>query len=195
MSPILLRDVMGTLVVEPYLKVLPKFFNMSLKELFARKHPSSWPDFERGEITEDQYFKTFFAEDQPPIDGDGLKQAMYEHYELIEDIEALLNELKDRNVPMYALSNYPQWYLMIEEKLKLSRWLEWKFVSCLTGVRKPDARAYTGPAEALGVPTSACVFVDDREVNCEAAQKTGMTALQFQTAENLRNELLSLGIL
>ena len=195
MTKILLLDVMGTLVTEPYLEVLPKFFNMSIEELFKKKHPSSWPEFERDEITEEQYFKTFFKEDNPDLDGEVLKKMMYDHYELIEGIEDLLGELKTKKVPMYALSNYPRWYLMIEEKLRLSRWLEWKFVSCQTGVRKPDLRSYTGPAQTLGVPESDCVFVDDRSINCEAARETGMTAIKFESTDKLRAALTQINIL
>ena len=195
MKKILLLDVMATLVTEPYMVVLPKFFNMSLEELFKRKHPSSWPEFERDEITEEQYFKTFFKEEHPELDGEVLKQMMYDHYEIIEGIEELLDELKAAQVPMYALSNYPRWYLMIEEKLNLSRWLEWKFVSCQTGVRKPDPRSYTGPAQTLGVSEADCIFVDDREVNCEAARATGMTAIQFKSAKQLRADLVELQVL
>ena len=190
MSKILLLDVMGTLVTEPYMEVLPKFFNMSLQELFKKKHPSSWPEFERQEITEEQYFKSFFKDESPDLDGQALKEAMYDHYQLIDGIEGLLSELTAKNVPMYALSNYPSWYLMIEEKLKLSRWLEWKFVSWDTGVRKPDPQAYLGPAKTLGVSTDRCVFVDDRTINCDAARATGMTAIKFVSAAQLRADLI-----
>lgn len=195
MSKVLLLDVMGTLVTEPYMEVLPKFFGMSLKELYQRKHPSSWPAFERGEITEEEYFSRFFADESTPIDGQALKQAMYAHYELIEGIEDLLDELYSKKVPMYALSNYPDWYLMIEEKLKLSRWLKWDFVSCQTGVRKPDVQAYLGPAKSLSVLTTDCVFVDDRKVNCDAAKETGMAAILFENAAALRRDLTDLGVL
>ena len=195
MTKILLLDVMGTLVTEPYMEVLPKFFGMSLKEVFSRRDLHSWPAFERNEISEEDYFRESFKNINPDLDGKKLKQMMYDYYQIIDGIEPLLKELQERSIPMYALSNYPTWYEMIEEKLKLSRYLEWKFVSCQTGVRKPDPRSYTGPAETLGVSTSDCIFVDDRKINCEAARETGMVAIEFSNAEKLRAELMAFGVL
>jgi hypothetical protein len=36
---------------------------------------------------------------------------------------------------MHVVSNYPVWFQWIEEKLELSRYLEWTFISC-TGTMK-----------------------------------------------------------
>ena len=83
---------------------------------------------------------------------------------------------------------------LIEERLHLSRFLSWRFVCCKTGVRKPDPAAYTGAARALGVPTSRCLFVDDRQRNCEAAEAVGMAAILFTDATALRAELTSRGL-
>ena len=35
------------------------------------------------------------------------------------------------------------------------------------------------PGERLGLPASACLFVDDMEINCEAARDLGFTAVQY----------------
>jgi FMN phosphatase YigB (HAD superfamily) len=90
---------------------------------------------------------------------------------------------------MHVLSNYPTWYLMIEERLGLSRYLPWSFVSCRTGVRKPDPEAFLGAARALALPPGACLFIDDHPANVEAARAVGMQALRFEGAASLRAEL------
>jgi len=53
----------------------------------------------------------------------------------------LLHELYAGGVPLHALSNYPRWYQLIEDRLELSRYLRWSFVSCLIGMRKPCSRS------------------------------------------------------
>ena len=145
-------------------------------------------------MSEEEYFEASFKDIDPSLDGKVFKQMMYDYYQIIDGIEPLLVELKEQEVPMYALSNYPTWYEMIEEKLQLSRFRV-EPVSCQTGVRKPDLRSYTGSAETLGVSTKECVFVDDRKVNCDAAKETGMTAIEFSGAENLRKRLIELEVL
>lgn len=38
--PVLLFDVMDTIVTDPFFEAMPRFFNMSFKELLAAKHPT-----------------------------------------------------------------------------------------------------------------------------------------------------------
>ena len=97
--------------------------------------------------------------------------------------------------PMHAVSNYSIWYEIIEEKLKLSRFLQWTFVSTRTGLRKPDPRCYSFAMETLNVSPADCIFVDDRTVNVEAAARLGMDAIQARGVEALRADLLDRGVL
>jgi putative hydrolase of the HAD superfamily len=50
-------------------------------------------------------------------------------------------------------------------------------------VRKPDPVIYERTLARLGLPGSACLFVDDVEENCAAAERTGMPTIQFETNE------------
>jgi putative hydrolase of the HAD superfamily len=84
---------------------------------------------------------------------------------------------------------------MIEEALALSRYVPWSFVSCDTGVRKPDPRAFLGPARSLGRPPAELVLVDDRAANCEAARAAGLDAIHFTDASSLADALATRGLL
>lgn len=192
--PILLLDVMGTLVYEPFYVEIPAFFDMSLKQLIAEKHPTAWAEYEMGDIDEAALEAKFFR-DGRPYDHQGLKDTMFEAYKWLDGMEDLLGDLREAEVEMHALSNYPEWYQAIEERLGLSRYLAWSFVSCMMGVRKPDEEAYRTPLRRLGVEPERCVFVDDREENCAAARAVGIQALRFENAQRLRAELAALGVL
>jgi len=48
-----------------------------------------------------------------------------------------------------------------------------------THILKPDARAYALCTEALGLPPSACVFVDDQLRNVEGGRRAGLQAVHF----------------
>lgn len=185
---------MDTLVHDPFWTCYPRFFGDDLKDLLAKKDPDAWPRFERGEIGEEEYFRTAFL-DGRPIDGAGLRRTLVEGYELIEGIEALLDELKARGVEMHLFSNYPVWYRLLEEKLQLTRWAPWTLVSTHTGVRKPDAAAYTGAAERLGRAPEDLLFVDDRARNTEPARALGFGVILFESADQLRRELVVRGVL
>lgn len=189
MRPMLLFDVMDTLVREPFHEVMPRFFGMTSAELIAAKHPTAWIEFEGGEIDEAEFLARFFR-DGRAFDHASFKRAVRDSYGWLPGMEALVGELSGRGYAIHALSNYPAWFRMIEERLGLSRYLEWSFVSCLTGVRKPDARAFTGAVAALGVAPGECLFVDDRERNCAAARELGLRAIRFTSATELRDELV-----
>ncbi|HJK90756.1 MAG TPA: HAD family phosphatase [Polyangiaceae bacterium LLY-WYZ-15_(1-7)] len=193
-SPVLLLDVMGTLVHDPFHEDMPRFFGMSLEELLEAKHPDAWLRFERGEMSSEDFLAIFFA-DGRPYDVEGFVRMVRDAYAFLPGVEPLLRELRAAGVPMHALSNYPTWYRWIDAKLDLGRYLEWSFVSCHTGVRKPDPRAYTGAAERLGVPPERCLFVDDRESNVRAAREVGMGALRFEGADALEQALVERGLL
>lgn len=185
---VLLFDVMDTLVRDPFFHDIPAFFGMSLPELLAQKHPDAWVRFEHGELDEDELIASFFA-DRRTFDGAAFIDMLRAAYRWIDGIEPLLAELSARGVPMHALSNYPCWYRLIEERLGLSRYVAWSFVSCETGVRKPEPEAYLLASEKLRVAPARCLFVDDRPRNCEAAREVGMDAIVFHDAEQLRREL------
>jgi putative hydrolase of the HAD superfamily len=48
------------------------------------------------------------------------------------------------------------------------------------GMRKPDPDIYTLTLDRLGLPATSCLFLDDLDVNVEAARQLGMTAVHFQ---------------
>ncbi len=185
---ILLLDVMNTLVYDPFYVEVPAFFGITLAELLALKHPTAWLEFEVSGVDEATFLPRFFR-DGRAVDGEGLKRTMQNAYRWLDGVESLLHDLRQAKVELHALSNYPVWYKLIEERLRLSRYMSWRFVSCKTGVRKPDAAAYSNAAQALGVPPSRCLFVDDREQNCEAAEAVGMESVLFTSAPALRKEL------
>jgi FMN phosphatase YigB (HAD superfamily) len=191
---VLLLDVMGTLVHDPYYDGVPGFLGLSLEQFMALADREAWGAFERGEIDEETYVGRMFT-DRRAVDGDGLREYLVASYRWLDGMEDLLSDLSTLGVSMHAMSNYPLWYRLIEDKLGLSRYLSWSFVSCKTGMRKPSPDAYREAAAALRLPTSACLFVDDREKNCAGARETGMRAWRFEGAGPLRRELLRHAIL
>ena len=63
--------------------------------------------------------------------------------------------------------------------------------SAFVGMRKPDPRdlrAHAGAARRRE-PPSECVFVDDLDVNCDAARELGMTAVRFESADQAIPEI------
>ena len=179
---------MDTLVYDPAYSEVLKFFGMSLDEFFAVKSKGAYEAFERGEITESEFRRTYFK-DGRDFDLEGLKARLYHGYDWIQGIPELLGDLKGAGVTMHALSNYSEWYGMMETKLEVSRFLPWTFVSCRTGHRKPEVETYQFAATELGIDPANCIFVDDRPKNVAGAQAAGMRGVVFEGADQLRAAL------
>ncbi|WCJ34709.1 Haloacid dehalogenase-like hydrolase (HAD) superfamily protein [Euphorbia peplus] len=191
--PVLLFDIMDTIVTDPFYHHVAPFFGMSFEELLQSKHPTAWIEFEEGKIDETELSQKFFK-DGRPFDLEGLKDCMKRRYSYIDGIEELLNDLKQNEYEMHAFTNYPIWYQMIEEKLKISAYLSWTFCSCISGKRKPEPAFYQEVLRHLKVDPKNCFFVDDRLKNVEAANELGIVGIHFKNADSLRRDLLQMGI-
>jgi putative hydrolase of the HAD superfamily len=61
--------------------------------------------------------------------------------------------------------------------------------SAFVGVRKPAPEIYELTLERLGVAPQDAVFLDDIEINCDAARALGMTAVWFRSTEQAIEEI------
>ena len=61
-------------------------------------------------------------------------------------------------------------------------------------IAKPDPAIYLHILKELGTRPEEALFLDDRLVNVEAAQALGMVAIQFSTANRLRDDLIAAGL-
>ena len=63
------------------------------------------------------------------------------------------------------------------------------FLSYQMNAEKPHREAYQQVSEALQLDAQACLFIDDKLENVEAAKKIGMDALDFKSPSQLVEEL------
>ncbi len=61
--------------------------------------------------------------------------------------------------------------------------------SSKAGVRKPDPRIYQMMIDAIGIPASACIYLDDLGINCKPAAALGMHAIKVSGEAQLLADL------
>ncbi|KAF6002794.1 hypothetical protein F1559_003652 [Cyanidiococcus yangmingshanensis] len=182
-------DIMGTLVRDPFFEDMYRHFGFATHaDFIAAKHPETWIRFERGEVSATELARLFFRPRQTlspalaryaKFDPDRFESYLRDSYAFLDEgMESLLAWLASKRprYTVHAFSNYPRYYRLIEEKLNLSRYLQWTAVSCEIGVRKPAPEAYIEAARRAGVPLSHCVLIDDQQRNIEGARKAGFGA-------------------
>ena len=97
-----------------------------------------------------------------------------------------VRELRGRGVRAALLTNnVREWEPLWRSKLpEVDELFEVVVDSAFVGLRKPDPAIFELTLERLGGPSpERCVFVDDLELNCDAARELGMAAVRFETAE------------
>lgn len=80
-------------------------------------------------------------------------------------------------------NNVREWEPLWRPMLPIDEIFETVVDSAFVGCRKPEAKIYEIVLNRLGLDAERCLFVDDVLVNCEGAEKAGMTAVHFQDNE------------
>jgi epoxide hydrolase-like predicted phosphatase len=96
----------------------------------------------------------------------------------------LMRELRGRGLRMALLTNnVREWEPLWRAMVPIDELFELVVDSAFVGCRKPEREIYEIALDRLGVGAEDCLFIDDVEVNCEAARELGMTAVHFQSNE------------
>ena len=146
-----------------------------------------WQRMLRRELGEREYWAQRAAEFGAAVgetwDTRAMMRRFYELPEqewLCDATVELMADAKAAGLRLGALTNDmtafhgPEWVAR-QEHLKL---FDVIVDASLTGVMKPDLRAFRGGAEALGLPPEQIVFLDDMPWNTEGARQAGMTAVR-----------------
>ena len=102
--------------------------------------------------------------------------------------------LRSSGLKTAMLSNMHQ--DMVQKIRSESVWAEG--FDCLTlsseiGSAKPEVAIFRHCLDCLQVAPHEALFVDDREINLQAARTLGMRAVQFRSVAQLKDELAALG--
>jgi putative hydrolase of the HAD superfamily len=153
---------------------------------------------ERGEITEAEFlarlergFAAALGRDVS-LHGFGarLMDALAPNQELFDRYADLRRERGLR----FALctNNVREWEPLWRAKLPIDGVFEVVVDSAFVGTRKPEPEIYAITLERLGLPATDCAFVDDLDVNVEAARDTGMQGIVYRDTAQALAELESL---
>ncbi|PWC56816.1 HAD family phosphatase [Azospirillum sp. TSO22-1] len=108
----------------------------------------------------------------------------------------LLEELKARGVPLYALSNFSrEKYVETRERYPSFDLFDGLVISGEVRLVKPDPAIWRLLLERYGLDPAAVLYIDDLVENCAVAEGLGMRTHRFSGAAKLRAELEERGVL
>ena len=154
-------------------------------------------ELECGRITE-QRFLDLLRDHLEPILGHRpelhrFSELYFEALDPNEPMIELMADLRDRGYRMAMLTNnVREWEPLWREFLPVDEIFETVVDSGFVGMRKPEPEIYELTVSRLkGIEAGECLFVDDVEVNCEAARELGIRAVQFHDNERTIPEIES----
>jgi putative hydrolase of the HAD superfamily len=143
-------------------------------------------ELECGRLTEAEFYAQIEAElGDPQISMASFQERYFANLHPNEAMIEYLRGLRGRGLRLALLTNNvrewePQWRAKIPQ---IDELFEVIVDSGFVGMRKPDPRIYELTLERLGdVGAEECLFVDDLDVNCEAAAALGMRTVLFHDA-------------
>jgi 2-haloacid dehalogenase len=114
----------------------------------------------------------------------------------IEGTVDILRELKERETPLYALTNWSaETFPLALERYDFLQWFHGTIVSGREKLVKPDPRIYRLLTERFGIKPDDAVYIDDNPRNAQVAADLGLHGIHFTGPDALRAELGKLGLL
>ena len=168
------------------------------ENMFSQTKISSFfADFERGQITDEEFYDILINESAASIEKEDIKNA-WNKMLLSYRLESLqyLKTLQDK-YPLYLLSNtnsihYNDFTAVLENiegANPLSSYFTKAWYSHEIGFRKPDLSCYEFILEDAGIIAEETLFIDDTIANLEAAEKLGFQTKLMLPEDRIENFL------
>lgn len=166
-------------------------------DAFEQRHEVVVADFETGRLTLEDYLTYTVFDESRAFTREQFREFMLAQSEACSAALAVVERLaSSRRCLMATLNNESldlnQYRI---ERFRLRDYFDVFFSSCYLGLRKPDQRLYRLVLQLTQRPGEECLFVDDRELNLECAERAGMRVLRYRDAAQFDSGLRKEGLL
>jgi putative hydrolase of the HAD superfamily len=175
--------------------IAPEALGRAMQRIAEREGEHPLFELERGRISETDFLDALGDELEVELghrpELHRFKEIYFEALDPNEPMIELMRGLRDRGLRMALLTNnVREWEPLWRSMLPVDEIFELVVDSAFVGLRKPEPEIYELTLERMrsrdGLAALApreCLFVDDVEVNCEAARALGIRAVRFRSNE------------
>jgi putative hydrolase of the HAD superfamily len=165
-------------------------------EEFQDRHDLSFPAFDSGQITLNEYLDRTLFYRQRSFTREEFTAFIFAQSKEYPDVRAILDKAASSGKYFVgAINNEPlelnQYRI---EAFDLRRNFQVFFSSCYVRSRKPEEAIFRVALEVTQRPPEQCLFIDDRPLNLESPRRLGMHTIHHQNAGQLRSELGKYGV-
>jgi HAD superfamily hydrolase (TIGR01509 family) len=147
--------------------------------------------------TEEEFWKEFARTKQIELPQNwfcDLMMIMQRSLQPIQGTIDIVRELQAEGYQTAMLSDISEYRAKIVRGLGYYDLFNPVLLSYEIGFNKPDPQAFKILLKALALPPADIVFIDDKSENAAEANAQGIHGIQFKTPEQLRGDLIALGI-
>ena len=179
----------------------PETLGAAMGRIAEREGEHPLFELERGRISETDFLASLGDE----LEGDlghrpelhRFKEIYFQALDPNQPMIDLMRGLRDRGLRTALLTNnVREWEPLWRSMLPVDEIFEIVVDSGFVGLRKPEPEIYELTLERMrardglaGLAPGECLFVDDVEVNCEAARELGITVVRFRSNEQAIPEI------
>jgi glucose-1-phosphatase len=146
-------------------------------------------DFERGNISENEFISKMLEVVDHKIDAETFKKYYADIFSVDEDVISLLPILKN-NYKLFLLSNTDSIHQKYGwQKYEFLKYFDKLILSHEVHSVKPEEKIYRAVEEASGFSSEEHFYIDDIQEYVDAAIKLGWDAVQFVDFKKLKHDL------
>ena len=176
---------------------MAKILNSSFEAFYTLWQDTRDP-YDRGDFTAEEYWLRLAAQASRSIDRSQIEILRKVEVEIWSHVDQgmldWVSQLHAAGIKTGLLSNMPR--DLVTYLRANCEWMEnfvFKTFSSEGRMIKPDPAIYQHTLHGLGVSASESLFVDDREINIQAARELGIHAIQFVSIAQLNDDLEAMG--
>ena len=161
---------------------------LAMAAIWKRDGANPLYELETGRMTEPDFLRTLGQELTrqlgKPVELHGFGDRYFEHLHPNERMIEYMRELRGRGYKLaICTNNVREWEPLWRAKLPVDELFDVVVDSGFVGARKPERRIYEITLERLGSTPEATLFIDDVDINCQAARDLGMPAIHFRSTD------------
>ena len=150
--------------------------------------------YESGSLSTDAFFEQVRTRTGMRLDRDAFRKAYCDIFTPIQGTHDIIRLLKPR-YRLALVSNTSEWHFEYGIRtVDVFPLFDTVTLSYEVGAMKPDPAVYHDALRKLGLPPAACVYIDDIQINVDAAERLGMRAFRYVDTASLVRDLASAGV-
>ncbi len=174
--------------------ITPQALGTALAAIAERDGANPLFELETGRLSEAEFLSALALELTAQlgrtVELDRFGERYFEHLHPNEPLIEHMRGLRARGYKLaICTNNVREWEQLWRAKLPVDEIFDVVVDSAFVGFRKPERRIYEITLERLGVAPGAALFIDDFEINCNAATELGMTAVWFRSSDQAIEEI------